>query len=148
MLGLLFELEYHNGENAADIIHYAEECRDFQKNEYIGTVFFGACEKLPLLDERIERHAVGWKKDRMSGVSLAIMRLSVYEMLFMEEIPDSVSINEAVELAKLYDDDAAPAFINGVLNAVLKEKAAGAQTQPRPEAGSGSAVDTAADAEK
>jgi len=58
----------------------------------------------------------------MSGVSLAIMRLSVYEILFADDIPDAVSINEAVELAKTYDDDAAASFINGILNAVLKEK--------------------------
>jgi len=107
---------------AEDVIHYAEQCRDFERNEYISRVFFGAYEKLDELDAIIEKHAVGWKKERMSGVSLAIMRLSVYEILFADDIPDAVSINEAVELAKTYDDDAAASFINGILNAVLKEK--------------------------
>ena len=122
VLGLLFELEYNKGEMAEDVIHYAEQCRDFERNEYISNVFFGAYEKLGELDEIIEKHAVGWKKERMSGVSLAIMRLAVYEILFADDIPDAVSINEAVELAKTYDDDAAASFINGILNAVLKEK--------------------------
>ena len=122
VLGLLFELEYNKGEQAEDIIHYAEQCRDFERNGYISRVFFGAYEKLGELDEVIEKHAVGWKKERMSGVSLAIMRLAVYEILFADDIPDAVSINEAVELAKTYDDDAAASFINGILNAVLKEK--------------------------
>lgn len=122
VLGLLFELEYNKGAMAEDVIHYAEQCRDFERNEYISNIFFGAYEKLGEIDEIIEKHAVGWKKDRMSGVSLAIMRLSVYEILFADDIPDAVSINEAVELAKTYDDDAAASFINGILNAVLKEK--------------------------
>jgi len=53
---------------------------------------------------------------------LTIMRLGTYEMLYMEDIPFSVSINEAVNLAKKYDHDKAPAFINGVLNAIADEK--------------------------
>ena len=122
VLGLLFELEYNKGEMAEDVIHYAEQCRDFERNEYISRVFFVAYEKLGELDKVIEKHAVGWKKERMSGVSLAIMRLAVYEILFADDIPDAVSINEAVELAKTYDDDAAASFINGILNAVLNEK--------------------------
>jgi len=124
-MGLLFELEYNKGMMAEEIIRYAEECRDFERNEYISEVFFGAYEHLADLDAVIEKHSHGWRKDRMSGVSLAIMRLSTYEILYCDSVPDSVSINEAVELAKTYDDEAAASFINGILNAVMKEKSAG-----------------------
>lgn len=59
----------------------------------------------------------------MSKVSLAILRLAVYEILFIDDIPDNVSVNEAVELAKAYDIDEAPSFINGVLSNILASKA-------------------------
>ena len=117
-MGLLFELEYNKGMMAEEIIRYAEECRDFERNEYISEVFFGAYEHIADLDAVIEKHAHGWRKDRMSGVSLAIMRLSAYEILYCESIPDSVSINEAVELSKKFDEEKARSFINGVLNSV------------------------------
>ena len=59
-----------------------------------------------------------WKLSRLSHVDLAILQITVYEMRYEEEIPVSVSINEAVELAKKYSSDAAPAFINGVLGTI------------------------------
>ena len=64
----------------------------------------------------------GWKTDRLSKVSLAILRLALYEIVYIDDIPDRVSVNEAVELAKQYDVDEAPSFINGVLSGVLKNR--------------------------
>lgn len=72
-------------------------------------------EKLPEIDKEISEKAVGWTIDRMGKVDLAIIRLAVYEILFDEEIPVGVSINEAVELAKKYGRDESGSFINGVL---------------------------------
>ena len=60
--------------------------------------------------------------DRLSKVTLAILRLAVYEIKYLEDIPDNVSVNEAVEIAKVYDIDDAPSFVNGVLSGVIKEK--------------------------
>ena len=65
---------------------------------------------------KIEECLVGWKKERVSFVAKAILKLSVYELMFMEDIPAKVSINEAIELSKQYDDEKAYVFINGVLN--------------------------------
>ena len=73
------------------------------------------------IDAIISECAVGWKLDRISGVSLAIMRLSIYEMVFATDVPVNVSLNEAIELAKKFDEDSAPSFINGILNKVAKE---------------------------
>ena len=74
------------------------------------------------IDRRIFLNTNGWKENRLSRVSLSIMRLCVYEMLYRPDVPFSVSINEAVELAKRYDHDKAPRFINGVLNAVAEQE--------------------------
>ena len=73
------------------------------------------------LDEIISKNLkLGWTIDRLSRVTLAILRLCVYEIKYLDDIPSSVSVNEAVEIAKVYDTEEAPAFINGVLSGVLK----------------------------
>ena len=70
---------------------------------------------IPELDSMVNEHAVGWQTDRMGKVDLTIIRLAVYEMKYDDDIPVSVAINEAVELAKRYGSENSPAFINGVL---------------------------------
>ena len=70
---------------------------------------------LDKIDAQINEKSVGWNVSRLGKVELAIMRLAVYEILFDDTIPGSVSINEAVELAKKYGAQESPAFINGVL---------------------------------
>lgn len=71
--------------------------------------------KIPELDEKINEVAEGWKTKRMGKVELTILRLALYEMLYDEEVPEKVAINEAVELAKRFGGNESPAFINGVL---------------------------------
>jgi N utilization substance protein B len=73
------------------------------------------------LDDAIAKHARGWDIDRLSRVDLCLMRLAAYEILNREDIPASVSVNEAVELAHIYSSNEAPAFINGVLGALVRE---------------------------
>jgi len=70
------------------------------------------------IDERIGAAASGWDVPRLSRVDLAIMRLAVFELCHTTEIPPKVAINEAVELAKMYSTDEAPAFINGILGKI------------------------------
>ncbi len=72
-------------------------------------------EKLPRIDESISEKTTGWNIDRIGKAELAILRLAVYEIMFDDSIPSSVSINEAVELAKKYGADDASSFVNGVL---------------------------------
>ena len=72
-------------------------------------------EKLPEIDAMINEKATGWNTRRMGKVDLTLLRLAIYEILFDETIPTGVAINEAVELAKAYGQDASPAFVNGVL---------------------------------
>ncbi|MBE7026868.1 MAG: transcription antitermination factor NusB [Ruminococcaceae bacterium] len=94
---------------------------DKKQYNYIVSTANGVFENMNTLDNMIaENLKSGWKIDRLSKVSLAVLRLALYEIVYVEDIPDRVSVNEAVELAKLYDVDEAPPFINGVLSGVLK----------------------------
>ena len=73
-----------------------------------------------MIDECIEKSLVGWKSARLSIVSRAVLRLAVYELMFVEDIPARVSINEAIELSKKYDDEKAYMLVNGALNAAAE----------------------------
>ena len=122
ILTLLFETEYHEDDTPEAILTRAAEARDIDpKDRIIRKEYFAIMEKLPVIDALLGRHAKGWRTDRLSRVSRAILRLGAYEVVFAEKIPAPVAINEAVELAKKYDDPKARAFINGVLNAIKKE---------------------------
>ncbi|NLK68306.1 MAG: transcription antitermination factor NusB [Clostridiaceae bacterium] len=72
------------------------------------------------IDELIKAHAKGWSLERMPKVDIAIIRLAIYELIYRDDIPFNVTINEAVELAKKYSTDQSGSFINGVLGKVLK----------------------------
>jgi len=109
-------------EDAADAFYAAElsyvDCEFGDQIDYVHDVFFGVMDELAAIDEKIAAAAVGWNLSRLSKVTISIMRLCVYEMMAVNDVPKRVALNEAVELAKKYDDDSAPAFINGVLNTI------------------------------
>ena len=118
---LLFERAIKDGESAEDIFTKATEERELEYDDYVKSVFFGSAANAVIIDQTVEKCLVGWKKDRVSYVSRAILTLATYEMMFADDIPAKVSINEAIELSKKYDEDKAYMFVNGVLNAVAKE---------------------------
>ena len=118
---LLFETEFRHGETPQDIFATSAENREIEDDPYITDVYFGVCEHCAQLDERINAHSNGWKTARISPVSRSILRLCVYELLYCPDIPQSVSLNEAVELCKEFDDEAARPFVNGVLNSIKQE---------------------------
>ena len=122
VLTLLFETEYHEDDTPEAIFARAVTARDIDpKDRFIRKEYFAIMEHISEIDALLNRHAKGWRTDRLSRVSRAILRLGAYELVFAEKIPAPVAINEAVELAKKFDDPKARAFINGVLNAVKKE---------------------------
>ena len=97
--------------------------KDLTAREYknLAAEVIGICENLAAIDEEIEKHSSGWRVERISGVSLSILRLAAYEMLYCDpKLPYSIAINEAVELAKQYAEDGAASFINGLLNSLAK----------------------------
>lgn len=121
VFGLLFETEFRSDENNDVILSTSSEEREIPDDEYIKNVYLGACEKMTELDAMLAKHSMGWRTERMSRVSRAILRLAVYEMMFIDDIPMNVSMNEAIELTKKYDDERAKAFVNGILNSVKNE---------------------------
>ncbi len=101
--------------------YYTEAIENFETEfgdnaDYIHDCYFGIEEKLPEIDSLISEYAKSWSLNRISKVSLSIMRICIYEMKYTNTVPKRVALNEAVELAKKYDDDKAPSFINGILN--------------------------------
>lgn len=117
---LIFEKVFSK-ESIEEILEMAEEARDLVPDDYIKNVFGGVYDNLDELDGIISENAVGWKIERISKTALAILRLALFEMKYMEEIPVSVSINEAVEIAKKYATVEDSAFINGILSTVAKK---------------------------
>lgn len=92
---------------------------------YIKTAATGAIEKLEEIDDVIEGNSKGWKKSRISAVCLSALRLAIYEIRFMPDIPLSVSINEAVEIIKTYDEPKTASFANGILGKLEKTDVSG-----------------------
>ena len=124
---LLFETEFHPKMSAEDIFALSGDNRDIADDVYVKESYFGVREHLEEIDAIISRHAKGWKTSRMSRVSRSVIRLCVYEMIYEDSIPVNVSLNEAIELSKKYDDEKARPFVNGVLNAVKDELIAKAE---------------------
>ena len=91
--------------------------------DYINDVIDGVFSNKEFIDKLIESHSMGWKLNRISKLDLSILRLSIYEICFREDIPYNVSINEAVELAKKYSSNEAGSFINGILSKIPKKVA-------------------------
>lgn len=89
---------------------------------YIKNIVETVVENKEMIDGLIEENAKGWKKDRLSSVCLAILRVALAEICFMEDIPDKVSINEAIELAKTYDTPEVAAYVNGILGKIQTAK--------------------------
>lgn len=116
---LLFERSF-SGDPIADILENAGEARDLIGDEFAVSLAQGAAEHTEEIDELISAHAHHWSRDRLSRVTLAILRLAIYEMKWLDNIPVSVSVNEAVELAKRYGGDTDAAFINGVLGGLAR----------------------------
>jgi len=121
---LLFELSFHPQGSLRDILdtQSAQEDDTPAPDDFALKLALCAEEHLQALDEQIEARLKNWKLNRISRASHAILRLAVCEMQYFDDIPVGASINEAVELAKIYADDEAPKFINGVLGAIARSQ--------------------------
>ncbi len=88
--------------------------------EYIRTIVKAVSENISKIDEILTEALVNWKIERISKVNLSILRLATGEILYSDDVPGTVAINEAVELTRRYSDEKSTSFINGVLDKVLK----------------------------
>jgi len=111
---------------------YAEVIEDFKEHtdvdlsdvdmEYITRILKGISENQQAVDQHIEKYLINWKLYRLSKIDLSILRIATYEILFEEDIPDKVSVNEGIELAKKFSEEKSANFINGVLGSMIKQK--------------------------
>lgn len=118
LINLLFETEFRADENVDEIFATSKENREVPDDDYVKRAYFTIAQKKDEIDNIIGEHAHGWKTNRLGRVSRAVLRMATYELLFEESIPNTVTINEAVELIKKYDDEKARPFVNGVLNSI------------------------------
>lgn len=118
---LIFEKQFSDA-SLDEILESAKESRDLSEDTdgYIVKVFNGVFENTEYIDGIIADNLVGWTINRISKVSLAVLRLAIYEIKFMADIPDAVTIDEAVELCKKYSTNEDSAFVNGVLGSVVR----------------------------
>ena len=131
MMTVLFQMDASGGFEIDDMDKYLKdakigaikaETKLGKQREYCEDVYSLACNKIEEIDETIKKYSRRWKINRTPKTDLAIIRLAVLELLYLDDIPDSVSINEAVELAKVYCEDSSPSYINGILGSLSKDK--------------------------
>ena len=127
----------YQGELAGEalLLDFEEFCAHFQVNKkaipYAEKLLGGVQGKREEIDLLISRYAENWRLERMSVIDRNILRLAVYELRYQDDVPTSVAINEAVEIAKRYSTDDSGPFINGILDAMAKEETSGAENKTK-----------------
>ena len=116
---LIFEKVFNN-DSIEEILELASETRELTPDDYIKTVFAGVYDNIESLDNIISENSIGWNIKRISKTALCVLRLAIFEIKFMDNIPVAVSINEAVELCKKYATSDDASFVNGILSTVAK----------------------------
>ena len=120
---LLFQMEVQHdyGQEIKDRFAL-EHMKDSNQMEYFNQLFAAAVDHLTTIDEKLEACSENWKISRMAKVDLAILRVSAAEILYLPDVPNSASINEAVDMAKKFGGDESGKFINGILGKVVRSK--------------------------
>lgn len=109
-----------------------QEYPNAKQKGYITTLVRGVYEHREELDAFISRYAVGWKFSRLSHATVSILRICMYEVLYIKEVPLASAINEAIELAKRYEEDSMVPFINGILGSFVREEVHARSEAPQP----------------
>ena len=117
---LTFEYIVRGDESAEDIWENAEELPNCKHIPYTMELFFGCVKMQSQLEEIINPCMKKWKKERVSYISRALLLIATYEMLYTEDVPYKVALNEAIRISKIYDAEKAHKFVNGVLDAVAE----------------------------
>ena len=118
------EREYYSKLSAENDV-YAERPSRAQR-AYIDAVTSGVANREEDLNETIQKFSIGWDVKRISRLARAVMQLAIYEILYVDDVPDGVAVSEAVRLAKKYEPDAG-AFVNGILGSFVRSKNAPAE---------------------
>lgn len=120
----IYELEFIKDKNLNDILNncYEENNNSKEEKDYIQMVLEGVKVNLEKIDSIILSKLKNWSLDRIAKIDLAILRLAIYEIIYVDSIPNKVSANEAVELAKTYGNNDSKSFVNGVIAKVIEDK--------------------------
>lgn len=119
-LRVLFEAEVGKSDLEKVLQRNLESCNMQSVRDFAGELVHTVAKRKVEIDDIIQKYAIGWKPDRMGSVDRNILRLAIAEILHFEDIPVSASINEAIELGKMYGDEQSAKFINGILGTVSK----------------------------
>ena len=116
---LVFEKLFRE-ESADDILELARECEDLTINDQVEQMFKGVLDHVADIDVLIEKNLKNWKKERISKVSLAILRLGVYDILYCSDVDNDIVVSECVKLATTFAFDDDVSFVNGVLGSIVR----------------------------
>ncbi len=120
-LDLLFAADLRR-ESAGETLDRSIEEGAAPANPYTETLVRGVVEHQSRIDEVLATYAQGWTLDRMPAVDRNVLRIGVYEMLYLDDVPDAVAVTEAMALVRDLSTDESPSFVNGLLGAILKNK--------------------------
>ena len=121
MMQVFFQMEACGDFDVNNRENYKIDKRLNSQERYCSDLFSLLCNKKESVDSLLEKHSKAWKISRMPKTDLAILRLSACELLYLRDIPEAVSINEAVELAKKYGTADSPRYVNAILGRVCAE---------------------------
>lgn len=107
-------------DESIDVFWLNNEESDNQTREFADSVVRGVCKNMELIDSVITKYTTNWQLKRMAVIDRNVIRCATYELLFREDIPPKVSINEAIDMAKKYGDKDSGGFVNGVLDKINK----------------------------
>lgn len=110
--------EYYNGLSAENEV-YADRPNRFQV-QYLDTVVTGVANRAEELNDQIRKFSIGWDISRISRLTRCVLQLAMFEILYVEDVPTGVAVNEAVRIAKKYDGDDTGAFVNGILGSFAR----------------------------
>jgi N utilization substance protein B len=120
-LDLLYASEMRS-ESAVVALDRAIDAGEGPTNDYTGVLVRGVVENQARIDELLTEYSQGWTLTRMPAVDRNVLRLGVYELLYVDDVPDAVAVSEAISLVRDLSTDESPTFVNGILGAIEKSK--------------------------
>ncbi|MGA8256509.1 MAG: transcription antitermination factor NusB [Nocardioides sp.] len=120
-LDALYAADLRN-ESAADNLAHAVAAGEGPSNDYTAVLIRGVVEHLPKIDELLSGYSQAWTLDRMPAVDRNVLRIGIWELLWADDVPDGVAVSEAMALVQQLSTDESPAFVNGILGAIQRDK--------------------------
>jgi N utilization substance protein B len=122
-LDILFECDARDV-MPLDLLEEREAVGDPPVNEYTSLLVRGIATHIGRIDELLTTYAQGWSLDRMPAVDRNVLRIGIYEVLYVDDVPDAVAVSEAINMVRDLSTDESPAYVNGVLGNILRNKSA------------------------